>query len=79
MRSPGAERFSFALCSAVPSLSIIVVITEIGLRSKSMSPDIAAALVAAGLLCILLFPTIAGALLARTTVPEPSPGPGGPG
>ena len=66
------ERFSFALCSAVPSLSIIIVITEIGLKSKSMSPDIAAALVAAGLLCILLFPTIAGALLARTTVPAAS-------
>ena len=66
------ERFSFALCSAVPSLSIIVVITEIGLRSKTMNPDIAAALVAAGLLSIMLFPTIGGALLARTTVPEPS-------
>ena len=74
-----SERFSFALCSAVPSLSIIVVITEIGLRSKTMSPDIAAALVGAGLLSILLFPTIAGALLARTTVPEPSAGPGAPG
>ena len=69
------ERFSFALCSAVPSLSIIVVITEIGLRSKTMNPDIAAALVAAGLLSIMLFPTIGGALLARTTVPEPSAGP----
>ncbi len=64
------ERFSFALCSAVPSLSIIVVITEIGLRSKSMSPDVAAALVAAGLLSILLFPTIGGALLARATAPD---------
>jgi Kef-type K+ transport system membrane component KefB len=74
-----SERLSFALCSAVPSLSIIVVITEIGLRSKTMSPDIAAALVGAGLLSILLFPTIAGALLARTTAPEPSAGPGAPG
>ena len=73
------ERFSFALCSAVPSLSITVVITEIGLRSKSMNPDIAAALVGAALLSILLFPTIGGALLARTTVPEPSAGPGAPG
>ena len=66
-----AEQVSFALCSSVPSLSIIVVITEIGLRSKTMNPDIAAALVAAGLLCILLFPTIGGALLARATVPAP--------
>ena len=39
------EQFSFALCSAVPSLSIIVVITEIGLRAKTMNTDIAAALV----------------------------------
>ena len=44
--------------------------------SKSMSPDIAAALVAAGLLCVLLFPTIAGALLARTPSPVPSVTPG---
>jgi Kef-type K+ transport system membrane component KefB len=70
------ERLSFALCSAVPSLSILVVITEIGLRSKSMSPDVAAALVGAGLLCILLFPTIGGALLARTTVPKAQMAPG---
>ena len=69
-----SERFSFALCSAVPSLSIIVVITEIGLRSKTMSPDIAAALVGAGLLSILLFPTIAGVLLQRTAPPVASTG-----
>ena len=74
-----AERFSFALCSAVPSLSILVVITEIGLRSKTMNPDIAAALVAAGLLSIMVFPTIAAALLARTTVAEPRAGPGATG
>jgi Kef-type K+ transport system membrane component KefB len=69
-----AERLSFALCSAVPSLSIIVVITEIGLKSKTMSPDIAAALVGAGLLAVLLFPTIAGALLQRTAPPVASTG-----
>ena len=69
-----SERLSFALCSAVPSLSIIVVITEIGLNSKTMSPDIAAALVGAGLLAILLFPTIAGVLLQRTAPPVASTG-----
>ena len=53
MKSPRRSDFSFALCSAVPSLSIIVVITEIGLRTKTMNPDIAAALVAAGLLSII--------------------------
>ena len=56
----------FALSSAVPSLSIIVVITEIGSRAKTMSPDVAAALVGAALLAVLLFPTIAGVLWQRT-------------
>ena len=71
-----AQQVAFALSSAVPSLSIIVVITEIGLRTKTMNPDIAAALVGAALLSILLFPTIAGALLARATVPVPARDPG---
>jgi Kef-type K+ transport system membrane component KefB len=59
------ERLPFALASAVPSLSIIVVITEIGAQTKSMNPDIAAALIGAALLAVLLFPTIAGVLLQR--------------
>jgi hypothetical protein len=42
-----------------------VVITEIGVRAHTMNPDIAAALVGAALLSVLLFPTIAGALLSR--------------
>jgi Kef-type K+ transport system membrane component KefB len=61
-----AQRLPFALSSAVPSLSIIVVITEIGLRSKLMQPDVAAAMIGAAMLSVLLFPTIAGALLSRT-------------
>jgi Kef-type K+ transport system membrane component KefB len=61
-----AERLPFALSSAVPSLSIVVVITEIGLRSKVMNPDVAAAMIGAAMLAVLLFPTIAGALLSRT-------------
>jgi Kef-type K+ transport system membrane component KefB len=60
-----AQRLPFALSSAVPSLSIIVVITEIGLRAKTMNPDVAAALIGAALLAVLLFPTIAGMLLSR--------------
>ena len=59
------ERLPFALSLSVASLSIIVVITEIGLRTKTMNPDIAAALVGAALLSVLLFPTIAGVLLSR--------------
>jgi len=66
------QRLPFALASAVPSLSIIVVITEIGLRAKSMNPDVAAALIGAALLSVLLFPTIAGALLSRAAAPKPS-------
>jgi len=64
-----AQRLPFALSAAVPSLSIIVVITEIGVQLKSMNPDVAAALVGAALLSVLLFPTIAGALLSRTAAP----------
>jgi hypothetical protein len=62
----------FALSSAVPSLSIIVVITEIGLRSKLMNPDVAAAIIGAAMLSVLLFPTIAGALLSHTAASLPS-------
>jgi Kef-type K+ transport system membrane component KefB len=70
-----AERLPFALSSAVPSLSIIVVITEIGVRAKSMNPDVATALIGAALLSVLLFPTIAGALLSRPNVPIPGANP----
>ena len=67
-----AQRLPFALSSAVPSLSIIVVITEIGLRSKAMNPDVAAAIIGAAMLAVLLFATIAGALLPRICAPLPS-------
>jgi len=61
-----AQRLPFALSSAVPSVSIIVVITGIGVQAKTMTAEVATALVGAGLLCVLLFPTIAGILLDRT-------------
>jgi Kef-type K+ transport system membrane component KefB len=64
-----AQRFPFALSSAVPSLSIIVVITEIGARAKTMNPDVAAAMVGAALLSVLLFPTLTGVLLQRAVSP----------
>jgi Kef-type K+ transport system membrane component KefB len=66
------ERLPFALSASVASLSIIVVITEIGVRARAMTPDIAAALVGAALLSVLLFPTIAGGLLSGTVVPSGS-------
>lgn len=59
------QRLPFALSSAVPSLSIVVVITEIGLRTKTIHHQVAAALIGAALLSVLLFPTIAGAILQR--------------
>ena len=64
-----AQYVPFALASAVPSLSIVVVITEIGTRTGSLDPDIATALVGAALLSTMLFPTIAGFLLDRITLP----------
>ncbi len=65
------ERLPFALFSAVPSLSLVVVITEIGVRTHRMSPEIAAAFVGAGVLAVLLFPTVAGVLLPQRTPPVP--------
>ena len=70
-----AQRLPLALSSAVPSLSIVVVISEIGLRAKSMNPDVAAAMIGGALLSVLLFSTIAGSMLSRTTVPLPSSNP----
>lgn len=61
-----AQLLPFALSLAVPSLSIIVVICEIGVKAGSMNPDIAAGLIGAALLSVLLYPTIAGVLLARS-------------
>jgi Kef-type K+ transport system membrane component KefB len=68
------ERLPFALSSAVASLSIVVVITELGARSHVMSTDIAAALIGAALLSVLLFPTIAGVMLQRIAAPLPNAG-----
>ena len=62
------QRLPFALSSAIPSLSIIVVITEIGVKAGTMNAEIAAALVGAALASALLFPTIAGILLSRSSV-----------
>jgi Kef-type K+ transport system membrane component KefB len=54
------------LCS-VASLGLVVVITQIGLHAKSMSPDIAQALISAALLSSLVFPVIAGRLLPKSS------------
>lgn len=67
-----AHLLPLAFSSAVPSLTIIVVIAQTGVRAKSMNPDVAAAVIAAAMLSILLFPTLAGSLLARTGPSEQS-------
>jgi Kef-type K+ transport system membrane component KefB len=63
-----AQRLPFALSSAVPSLSITIVITGVGTTMGVMNPDVAAALVGAALLSVLLFPTIAGAMLGKGAI-----------
>jgi hypothetical protein len=58
------ERLPFALYSA-STLPLILALTEIGIRTGRMDPDIAAALVGAGMVSVLLFPTLAGILLSQ--------------
>jgi len=78
---PRTERLPFALFTSVASLSLVVVITEIGVHGGRMSPDIAAALVGAAVLSVLLFPAVAGVLLSNAarragrhdSKPAPSP------
>jgi Kef-type K+ transport system membrane component KefB len=55
---PRRELVPLALCSAT-GLPLIVVITTIGVAEGSMRPVNAAALVAAGVLSVLLYPTLA--------------------
>ncbi len=59
-----SERWPFALYSAT-ALSMVVAITDLGVRTGHMRPEIAAALVGAGLFSVLLFPMIAGAMLTK--------------
>ena len=63
-----AHLLPLAFSSAVPSLTIIVVIAQTGVRAKSMTPDVAAAMIGAAMLSILLFPTIAGSLWSRASL-----------
>ncbi|MCE9625078.1 MAG: cation:proton antiporter [Deltaproteobacteria bacterium] len=63
-----AEKLPFALYSA-SALPLIVALTEIGVRTHRMTSDIAAALVGAGMVSVLLFPTLAGILRTRSVSP----------
>ena len=59
--APG-EHLPFALYSSVASLSLVVVITDIGVHTHSIDSRVAAAMVGAALLSVLVFPTLAGVL-----------------
>jgi len=63
-----AEKLPLALYSA-SALPLIVALTEIGVRTHHMTSDIAAALVGAGMVSVLLFPTLAGILRTRSVSP----------
>jgi len=70
---PRRELFPLALCSAT-ALPLIVVITTIGVEEGRMRPVNAAALVAAGVLSVLLNPTLARMRLRRACgTRRPSP------
>jgi len=73
---PLPERWPFALSSSVTSLSLVVVIAQIGLQAKSMSQDVAQALIAASVFSLLLYPAFAGALLAKNPPLAPPADPG---
>jgi Kef-type K+ transport system membrane component KefB len=62
---PRRELAPLALSSAVASLGIVVVITNVGLKSGHLDPDIAQALIGAALLSLLVYPTATRALLAH--------------
>jgi Kef-type K+ transport system membrane component KefB len=63
-------RLQLALCSAT-TLPLLVALAEIGRRNGSMLAENAAALVGAGVLSVLLFPTIAVALQGRAKARVP--------
>ena len=63
--SPRHERWPFALMSAVASLSLVVVITDIAVHTGHIGAPVAAAMVGAAVLSVLLFPALAAHGLAR--------------
>ncbi len=64
------ERWPFALMSAVASLSLVVVITDVAVHTGHIGTPVAAALVGAAVLSVLVFPTSAGMLLGGVGSPS---------
>jgi Kef-type K+ transport system membrane component KefB len=73
---PGA-RWPMALFSGT-ALPLVVVITQIGTDTGRMAPENAAALVGAAMLSVVIYPSIAFALLRRRGEPAPDPAIGEP-
>jgi Kef-type K+ transport system membrane component KefB len=69
---PPRQRVQTALVSAT-ALPVLVALAEIGLRSGTMLPENAAALVGAGVLTVLLFPALVVTLDRRPAAPAPVP------
>jgi Kef-type K+ transport system membrane component KefB len=59
------QRTQLMLCTAT-TLPLVVALTQIGLQNGTMLPENAAALVGAGVLSVLLFPTLAVVLQTRS-------------
>ncbi|HYH00579.1 MAG TPA: cation:proton antiporter [Terriglobales bacterium] len=72
------DRLPFALYSAT-SLPLMIAIAEIGTATGRMQPGNAAALVAAGMISVVLFPSLAYLLRTRgkQTIPAAASSPGG--
>ena len=73
---PRRERWQTALVSAT-ALPVLVALTEVAVRSGTMTTDDAAALVGAGVVTVLVLPAVV-VTLARRQVPAAPARPGGP-
>jgi Kef-type K+ transport system membrane component KefB len=71
-RLTGARRAAAGGLLQATTLTFVIVGTEIGLAEGKLTPTVAAALVAAGLLSAALFPAGAGRLLASATSVSPA-------
>jgi Kef-type K+ transport system membrane component KefB len=60
----GRDQLALSFYSAT-ALPVVVAITEVGVHTKQMTPQIAAALVGAGMISLLVYPQLAMALRSR--------------
>ena len=67
---PSGERLALAAFSGA-ALPLLVAITQIGLDTHTMRPEVAVSLVGAGMLSVLIFPLLGLALHRRAERTEP--------